>query len=92
MRIAFGDINVYYFHDELTPANVRAAVYGSEYSSALIPEVGDVLHDFPGWTAGEFPGRRDGEHEPITVRVTAVAEFGDSCTSYEVRTTTIEEG
>jgi hypothetical protein len=81
MRIVPGDVNVYYYHDTLTPNNVRAASYGTEGSSgALVPEEGDILHDFHGW---------DGEkYEPITVRVTEVTQFGDGVIAFEVRVTT----
>lgn len=81
MRLTYGDVNVYYYHDTLTPQNIRAATYGSPRSSALVPEVGDLLTNFPGW---------DGErYEPITVRVTEVTPFGDGVEAYEVRTTTV---
>lgn len=82
MRLVNGDVNVYYYHDTLTPENVRAASYGTESTSgALVPEVGDILRDFPGWTGEKY--------EPITVRVTEVKMFGDGVEAYEVRTATV---
>jgi len=82
MRLVHGDVNVYYLHDTLTPDNVRAASYGTAATSgALVPEVGDVLHDFPGWTGEEY--------EPITVKVVEVKSIGDGCQAYEVTTTTV---
>lgn len=81
MRIVQGDVNVYYYHNELTPNNVRMATYGNgQRSVVLVPEVGDILRDFPG---------RDGrEYVPITVRVTGVTQIGAGVEAYEVRTTT----
>lgn len=82
MRLVNGDVNVYYLHDTLTPHNVRAASYGKESTSgALVPEVGDILHDFPGWTGTE--------PEAITVRVTEVEMIGEGVEVYQVRTTTV---
>jgi hypothetical protein len=84
MRLVNGDVNVYYMHDTLTPHSVRAASYGTDRTSgALVPEVGDVLHNFPGWTGTKS--------EAITVRVTEVKSIGDGIEAYEVHTTTITE-
>jgi hypothetical protein len=85
MRLVNGDVNVYYFHDTLTPGNVRAASYGTASTSgALVPEVGDILHNFPGWTGSAY--------EAITVRVIAVKSVGEGVEAYEVRTTTVVPG
>ena len=85
MRLVNGDVNVYYLHDELTPGNIRAASYGTaNTSAALVPEVGDILHNFPGWTGSEY--------EPITVRVVEVKMIGDGVEAYEVHTTTVNGG
>jgi hypothetical protein len=83
MRMLHGDINVYWYHDELTPHTVRAATYGTAYDSgALIPDVGDVIRDFHGYMG-----------EPITVRVTEVKQFGDGVVAFEVHVATVgEEG
>lgn len=77
MRFATHAANVYYLHDELTPNNIRVATSGTN----LVPEVGDILHDFPGWTGTEY--------EPITVRVVEVKSTGVIVEAYEVRTTTV---
>lgn len=85
MRLVNGDVNVYYYHDTLTPHNVRAASCGTAgTSAALVPEVGDILHKFPGWTGEEY--------EPITVRVVSVEMIGDGVEAYEVRTATVPNG
>ncbi len=85
MRLVSGDVNVYYYHDTLSPHTIRAASYGTASTSgALVPEVGDVLHNFPGWTGEEY--------EPITVRVIDVKMIGVGVEAYEVRTTTIAGG
>lgn len=82
MRLVHGDVNVYYYHDTLTPGIVRAASYGTAYTSGtLVPEVGDILHNFPGWTGTKY--------EPITVRVTEVKSIGNGCEAYGVTTTTV---
>lgn len=82
MRFQHGDINIYYYHDTLTPENVRAASYGSSHDSGtLVPEVGDVLNGFPGWTGSEY--------EPITVRVVSVVQIGKVNAAYDVRVTTV---
>jgi len=84
MRLVNGDVNVYYRHDTLAPDSIRAASYGSAMTSgALVPEAGDILRDFPGWTGEEY--------EPITVRVVEVKSIGDGVAAYEVFTTTITE-
>lgn len=83
LRIS-GDVNIYYYHDTLTPANVRCASYGTAPSSGtMLPEVGDILHDFPGWTGEEY--------ESLTVRVTKVDSIGNGCQAFEVHTTTVTE-
>lgn len=85
MRLVNGDVNVYYMHDILTPGTVRAASYGTANTSgALVPEVGDVLRDFPGWNGTVY--------EAITVRVTEVKAFGDGVEAYEVLTATVPAG
>jgi len=82
MRLVTGDVNVYYMHDTLTPGSVRAASYGTANTSgALVPEEGDILHNFPGWTGTE--------HKPITVRVVSVKMIGHGVEAYEVQTTTV---
>lgn len=74
MRMVAGDINVYWQHETLTPTNVRAASYGSDHDSGcLIPDIGDVIHDFHGYMG-----------EPITVRVTKVDMTGQGVTAYMV--------
>ena len=78
MRFAYGEVNIYYHHDVLTPGNVRVATYGTARSSPLVPEVGDVLNNFPGYA-----------DEPITVRVTDVKMIGDGVEAYDVRVTTV---
>jgi hypothetical protein len=81
MRMLHGDINVYWYHDELTPFTVRAACYGTTHDSgALIPDVGDVIRDFYGEMG-----------EPITVRVTEVKQTGQGVVAFEVRVTTVSE-
>jgi hypothetical protein len=82
MRMVSGDVDIYWYHDTLTPGNVRAASYGCDKDSGrLIPEVGDVISGFHGW---------DGErYEPITVRVTEVEEIGDGVTAFQVKVTTV---
>lgn len=81
MRLVAGDINVYWQHDTLTPEQVRAASYGSQYDSGtLLPDVGDVVRDFHG-----FMG------EPTTVKVVSVVEFGQGCTAYRVTVTDVTE-
>lgn len=83
MRMQHGDINLYYYHDVLTPENVRAASYGTASDSGtIIPEVGDVLNGFPGWTGSEY--------ESITVRVTEVTQIGNGVLAYDVRVTTVK--
>jgi hypothetical protein len=87
MRMVSGDVNIYYFHETLTPSNVRAASYGCDRDSgALVPEVGDIIWDFHGW---------DGEdYEPITVRVTAVKQIDGAApvsAAFEVTVATIGE-
>jgi len=83
MRMIAGDVNVYWYHDTLTPHNVRVAAYGTEHNSGtLVPDEGDIIRDFPGW---------DGEnYEPITVRVVSVRQFGQGCVAFEVLVTTVE--
>ncbi len=84
MRLVNGDVNVYYMHDTLTPGNVRAASYGTATTSgALVPEVGDILRNFPGWTGTVY--------ESITVRVVDVEMIGDGVEAYRVRTATVVE-
>lgn len=83
MRRIHGDVNIYYYHDTLTPENVRCASYGTANSSGtFLPEVGDILHDFPGWTGEEY--------EDITVRVIEVKDIGDGCQAFAVRTATVQ--
>jgi hypothetical protein len=77
MRMVHGDFNVYWFHVSLTPYAVRAACYGDSHNSGgLLPEVEDVINDFPGL---------DGD--PIRVRVMSVTHFGQGVRAYEVRVT-----
>lgn len=71
-----GDVNVYWEHDVLSPHNVRAATYGRPDTAALLPEVGDIISEFPGWMG-----------EPISVKVTAVREFGQGVQAYMVTVT-----
>ena len=81
MRFQHGDINLYYSHDILTPENVRATSYGTSHDGGtLVPEVGDVLRDFPAWTGSE--------RELITVRVVSVEQIGQGTTAYAVRVAT----
>jgi len=81
MRIVNGDINIYWYHDQLTPGAVRGADYGTDHNSAtLLPDVGDVVRDFHGLYGA-----------PITVRVVSVEQIGDGCVAYEVRVTDVEE-
>lgn len=80
MRMLAGDINVYWYHQELTPHNVRAATYGNNSTSGtLIPDVGDIIRDFHGLYG-----------EPITVRVMSVEQVGRGCLAYEVRVADVE--
>lgn len=82
MRFEHGDINLYYYHDTLTPKNIRAASYGTAHDSGtLVPEIGDVLNGFPGWTGSEY--------EAVTVRVVSVEQIGQGTTAYDVRVTTV---
>lgn len=76
MKIRFGDINVYYLHDKITPGSIRHAVIGNSNASTLIPETGDVINDFAGWLG-----------EPITVRVVNVKQIGHGVEAYEVTVT-----
>ena len=79
MRMLSGDFNVYWQHDTLTPGNVRAARYGSDYDSGgLVPEVGDVISDFPG-AFGAL----------IKIQVIEVEQFGDGVVAFRVTVTTI---
>lgn len=79
MKMLFGDFNVYWHHDTLTPHAVRAACYGSRNNSGgLVPEVGDVINDFHGLNG-----------EPIAVRVTEVEQFGDGVVAFDVKVTTV---
>lgn len=81
MRILNGDVNVYWYHDELTPTCVRGAAYGSPRSSAtLVPDEGDIIRDFYGLYG-----------DPITVRVVWVKQVGDGCVAFEVHVTTVQE-
>jgi hypothetical protein len=81
MRMVPGDINVYWYHETLTPHNVRAVTYGTPNNSGtLLPDVGDVIRDFH----GEYG-------VPITVRVVQVRRFGVGVEAYEVRVATVEE-
>jgi hypothetical protein len=82
MRMLSGDMNVYWRHDTLTPENVRAATYGSRFDSGtLIPDVGDVIHDFPGHMGAL-----------ITVKVTEVEQVGRDFTAFQVTVTDCPEG
>jgi hypothetical protein len=76
MRMVFRDINVYFFHDKITPENVRGAIYGTADHPSLLPEVGDILHDFGGYMG-----------ELITVRVVEVEPFGQGVEAYKVHVT-----
>ena len=79
MRIVSGDVNIYWYHDELTPYAVRGASYGTGNNSAtLLPDVGDVVRDFYG-LFGEL----------ITVRVVSVESIGQEVEAYEVRVSTV---
>jgi hypothetical protein len=40
MRFIFDDVNVYFFHDTITPGTVRGVVYGSHQGAALTPRSG----------------------------------------------------
>lgn len=81
MRMVHGDINVYWHHDTLTPSNVRAASYGTDHDSgALIPDVGDIIRDFPGHYG-----------EPIAVRVVEVEQIGVGVVAFSVRVTTVAQ-
>lgn len=81
MRMLNGDINVYWYHEGLTPGTVRAASYGTDYDSgALVPDVGDVIRDFHGLYGA-----------PIVVRVVSVTRIGQGTTAFEVRVATVEE-
>lgn len=80
MRMLYGDINVYWHHETLTPHNVRAANYGTDHDSGtLIPDVGDVIRDFPGLYG-----------TPIAVRVTSVEQIGQGRTAYQIRVATVD--
>lgn len=79
MRLALVDVNVYFTHDKLTPQNARAAVYGRSHDHwAFIPEVGDVINDFPGYLG-----------DLITVKVVDVVSIGRGTTAYEVTVTDV---
>lgn len=77
MKMVFGDVNVYWRHDTLTPHNVRAASYGTPGDSGtLVPEVGDIIRDFSGHMGAL-----------ITVKVTEVRRVGREVTAYQVTVT-----
>lgn len=82
MKLVYGDVNVYWVHEKLTPQNVRAAAYGHPRSSGtLLPDVGDIIRDFPGL---------DGD--PIIVQVKQVKKLNRdvSYTAYEVRVVDVD--
>lgn len=76
MKMVHRDINVYFRHDTVTPENVRGAIYGTAAHPSLLPEVGDVIHDFGGYMG-----------ELITVRVVEVTPFGQGVEAYDVLVT-----
>jgi len=78
MRLHLGDVNVYWQHATLTPHNVRIGSYGRPDNGNLVPEVGDVIRDFPGYMGA-----------PITVEVKSVEPIGQGCTAYVVTVDTV---